>query len=605
MKKFLIVKKFFLGPNFTYLLFRLLNPRFFFLLVRLIAGIIYKLIYLRLLRFTVHLGVIKSLRFKGRTSVIKIRHQIKSIEIATDYFQHICFKSLRIDESNKIPIKVDIASGSVPWTDKFINLEFEDDEDFFSIHRFVWLLKSLKEGISTSKIEWTARQIMSWCSKFKTINDSRVFEPYSISERLVSWCFIIIFIGQYIKVEKFWNELRRSFEFQLSILIKNLEYHGQFTNNHILNNAKCLYICGRLLKLDDVENLGREIVYSEFKEIIQDGVYQEGSSHYQLLLTKSFFEMRFVAEMTNDLKFEKWLTNKIHKMRRICEILLSKYPAKEYPFFGDISPDVEPAWMIGFPFSYLNHQPSPWQKLFNISIPELSNIADLEVLNKSNTEFIKLDFSIWEVWINIKKKGVLCHGHNDNGQVVIFKQGKPVLVDIGRSRYSEHIKSDIGNQLDPSFHNTPRLESCPVEYHKSQGIAEFLATKAVINSRSENSLIFDIVYYSGKIVRREISVDQSKGVKIVDRLMKGDSSEILISTWHFATSVVIKTNLDSANLFEFKDCARVEVRNMNGNNDVKLDPVFRSTSYGSKVPAIALTVESVISPTKAFDMIIN
>jgi hypothetical protein len=603
MKKFLNFKLSFIGPNFYYLLYRSFNPKFFFLLIRYIHCFLEKPVYHRLLRHFDRLGIFKAIRYKNRKSIVRLCMKINTIKVAPDYYNQICFKSLRIDESIKPPEKIDLASGSILWSNGFLNLEFEDPEDFFSIHRFVWLIKSLNSGMSTIKIEWVIKQIQNWCIKFQTQSDVRVFESYSISERLVSWCFIIVFIGQYIDASRFWSELRKSIEFQLLILIKNLEYHGKFTNNHILNNARCLYICGRLFKLQDVENLGKEILFSEFREIIQDGMYQEGSSHYQMLLTKSFLEIRFIAELTEDFEFLTWVTKNVQEMRIVCANLQSQYSADEYPFFGDISPDVEPSWMLGYPFSYSDQQISPWQKLFQISVPVLERTKDSLQKKETKIEYVKLTSPIWEVWVNIKRNGVLCHGHNDNGQVVVFKKGKPVLIDIGLSRYLKNVES--ANQIDPISHCTPRFQSCPIEIPKSQGTAEFLATRAVIKSRTENSIIFDIVYYSGKIVTREIRIDQNKAVKIFDRLSIGNKVEKLNSSWHFASSEAKKTSLDNGMLIEFKDCATVEVRNTSGSQKVSIDQVFRSTSYGSKIRAIKLNVESQISLNDSMEISIH
>jgi hypothetical protein len=591
MMKFSKVKKVFLDPNFLYLSRRFSKDGSCLILLRLIYGLIYNALYTRFVSITAKLGIFKKIRFKGRVSVVKLCDQIKSLEIKADFF-HVTFKSLPLDESKGIPDKIEIASSFITCTDNLFSLNFDDNEDMFSIHRFAWLVKSLGEGASTVKIEWIVKQIQNWCDKYQSVNDVRVFESYSISERLVSWCFIIIFIGQYIGKSSFWNKLHESIELQLFFLIKHLEYHGKFTNNHILNNARCLYICGRLFKLADVANLGKEIIFREFLEIVQDGVYQEGSSHYQMLLTKSFLELLFIAELTGDRVFEDWLRIEIQKMRCVCKKLISEYPSEEYPFFGDISPDTGPDWMLGYPFSVTGQKISPWQNLFQLVI---ADPEEQVILKKSNIEYVKLRSSIWEVWVNIKKTGVLCHGHNDNGQVVVFKKGVPVMVDIGRSRYSEHVESELGNQMDPQYHSIPRFEDSPVEYHKSQGTIEFMATQATIKSRTENSLIFDIVYYSGKVVTREISVDEKMGVKIIDRLSIGNEKEKFNLTWHFAASETEKTLSDDNILIKLKNCASIKISSLAVGFGVSIEDSYRSTSYGNKVPAVALNIEGELS----------
>ena len=58
-------------------------------------------------------------------------------------------------------------------------------------------------------------------------------------------------------------------------------------------------------------------------------------------------------------------------------------------------------------------------------------------------------------------------------------------------------------------------------------------------------------------------------------------------------------------LIEFKDCATVEVRNTSGSQKVSIDQVFRSTSYGSKIRAIKLNVESQISLNDSMEISIH
>jgi len=312
--------------------------------------------------------------------------------------------------------------------------------------------------------------------------------------------------------------------------------------------------------------------------------------------------MLFIAELTNDSDFEKWLRVEVQKMRIVCDNLLSKYPSEEYPLFGNISPDVSPNWMLGYPFSINIQKLSPWQKLFKISILDPGNI---ETSKESKIEYVKLISSTWEVWINIKKNGVQCHGHNDNGQVVVFKKGNPVLVDIGLSRRTTKTEPDLGNQIDPEYHCNLRFENCPVEYNKSQGSVDFLATHAEIKSLSGNNLIFDIIYYSGKVITREIKIDKNEGVKIIDSLSIGNTAEKFRSTWHFAASEVKKTKISHLHTIEFKDCATVEVSNSNSNLEVVIENAFRSTSYGNIHPAKAMNIEGVISLNNKVQISIN
>ena len=209
MKIFLRGKAILSEPNFVYIFSKVIYPKYFLFIIRYIYVFIYVRIYFRIMRLISINDIFKIFRFKYRKQVVKLSNSIKSVEIKTDFFKNINYKSLQLNESVAIPDKIKIASGSINMTNALYNHDFDDNEDFFSIHRFVWLLLSLDEGVSKIKIDWVQTQILKWCLQYEDkFDDKRVFEPYSVSERLVSWCYILIFVGEYIKDIKFWKIIR-------------------------------------------------------------------------------------------------------------------------------------------------------------------------------------------------------------------------------------------------------------------------------------------------------------------------------------------------------------------------------------------------------------
>ena len=119
----------------------------------------------------------------------------------------------------------------------------------------------------------------------------------------------------------------------------HLEFFSGRAQNHILNNARALYLGGQLMGLPEVAQVGRILFKSQTDKLIGlDGFLLEGSSHYQLLLTRTYTEIWWCARVTEDLEFLGWVEDYVKKKNDLVRnaiITLSQDVDTEIKIFGE------------------------------------------------------------------------------------------------------------------------------------------------------------------------------------------------------------------------------------------------------------------------------
>ena len=107
--------------------------------------------------------------------------------------------------------------------------------------------------------------------------------------------------------------------------------------------------------------------------VSSEGFVREGSSHYQFLITRWLLEVRFFAQSNNDFDFLKMLDKYCEKLESKCQFFQTgdtKDCLREYPLFGDISPDCSPEWLLHLSFSRLSRESN--SEDYTSCLPELS-----------------------------------------------------------------------------------------------------------------------------------------------------------------------------------------------------------------------------------------
>lgn len=353
---------------------------------------------------------------------------------------------LNIKNSEEKSYKIQLIGIEIELTDDIFEYNFVDQESLFSVYRFRWLLIGIESYKDYGFINKSMQVINKWIDTFDN-NERRVNETYSICERLLNILYFISIVKNYN--EKLLNnlyikKLEKIYGIQIVDILNNIEDNGKYTNNHILNNARALYILGSILNNKDIIEVSKDLLYLHIDTHIIDGVLLEGSFHYQVLLTRTVLEIYHTAQMVNDKNMIEFIEQYANNMITITQSIHSDF-SDCYPVIGDISPDFPIEFFQGYPFSN-SCTNSCWNNIFNI---KLTN-TDKEI-NSRYKYWDKYIFGNIEIWIVNKNNGVLPHGHNDNGSFHIFFHGKPITIDIGRFTYNRNTMYDF--MLEETMHN--------------------------------------------------------------------------------------------------------------------------------------------------------
>jgi len=523
-----------------------------------------------------------------------------------------------------------VIGSKIPW-----NSQFEDIEDLFSLHRWGWLLR-LSVKYPTVKLgKWGAQVVEDWINNFAKNKKGPIWESYSVSDRIVNGILFICIYNEYIeasvveKISKFISEMAY-------FLVTHLEYHGlKRTNNHILNNARALYIAGIYLKDPLLSKTGKKIWLSELPSMLTKyGFLREESSHYHFLLTRSVLETWWFAKESNDIPFAKKLGKFAIKMIKNCYFFLVKNNfTKEWemPFIGDVSPDFPPDWLITVPISsiavtLMKEEGALGEHNVNIEEDNKSSWASLwgeKLFNyplffPDNKKFQKkfypidgwnrLDFKKITIFWYIKPKGrpyLAYHGHNDIGSFCLYYDGNPVIIDPGRYSYQKTPFAQYGKMA--ISHNTfliDSFEQFPLNWYGI--LPPWYACEPVETFYKEKKDIFKFgIRHKGlyrikgiENVSRVFYLDED-GLTIEDSF-KGEDIHQVFSLFHLApwfnvtkishNKCSIKVCEDFEGLPDFTlqgdaddSNTKISLEVYKGNNNLPLGWYF--SQYGSKIKA--------------------
>ena len=235
-------------------------------------------------------------------------------------------KDIEIDNNIKIiPSRVKVISTYIK-IDKSPKWKhnFEDEEFYFSLHRWNWLLISISENKPRPTFEWGIKLIRSWINEMGVIPNSKASESYSVGERIVNLLlFSRITRNKWDNLPK---DINRFILESINHLINNLEFYGEsLTGNHLFNNARALYITSKVYNLKCLEKFSKEIIKERLNTLItNDGFLREGSSHYHFLFTRWVFELYLISIEFGDKKFNSFLENELEKLISKCNFFLIK-----------------------------------------------------------------------------------------------------------------------------------------------------------------------------------------------------------------------------------------------------------------------------------------
>jgi hypothetical protein len=359
------------------------------------------------------------------------------------HFELFKLDNIQLSEERALEeIGVNLAGTSVPisklvkfWELGTLGDEVYDPEVLDAAHRFHWLLELLAKDISKHQAKDLIYVIERWLDLNESQISGQAWAPYTLSERICNWISIWNISNERLDFgSKLSSRLFAALKKHLEILANKLEYPASgIVNNHILNNARALYIGGSFVGCESIVELGRSIFKLHLPKMIGAGGYLlEASSHYHWLLTKNISEVCHVARNANDKNFYQWINDYKDKMQSAGQRLVPEglVSLSSLPRIGDVSPDIPIDWYD----PKFESKSSGWQKIWGetTSASESDNCCDDGWLVAKNKEWFALVYS------HPGNKGYpIGHGHDDFGSACVFFQGHPLLVDMGRLSYSQ------------------------------------------------------------------------------------------------------------------------------------------------------------------------
>jgi hypothetical protein len=399
--------------------------------------------------------------------------------------------------------------------------DLDDIEVLQSTHRFHWAVEKVAKGLSEANIKLIVEIISNWIKQFSKPDVSQAaWQPYTVSERLCNW---ITFL-QATQVLANYPEYRESFLLAIKnniiYLTETLEYPASgIINNHILNNARALYISGKFFENEYVAAIGREIIIENFPRMTgKNGFLLEASSHYHFLLTRTALEVNKIAQETNDIDFSNWIEKQAQKMLKACQKILPQniHGLDQMPRIGDISPDIPFSW-----FSPISDQLNgDWNKLWSVA-----TLSTRKNSNKFESDgWITIENKNWSIIAFShpdRTQYPIGHGHDDFGSFCLYFDGWEILNDKGCLNY---IPIEKGGSLgrESKDHSGLLIDSENALF-VGTGIKSLLSSVSIgqtnyILGENNDSIIWNIPCINGAKWLRMLKVDSDSSVLIVDKV---------------------------------------------------------------------------------------
>ena len=308
---------------------------------------------------------------------------------------------------------------------------FSDVETLLALHRFAWL-PLMEDSVDPA---WVDILWQAWCVDYGKPSDHWAWHPYTATERAVN----ILAFGRRHGLPGDSVQTLQVLAAHGPAIADRLEYFGEHhTSNHLLNNGRGLYILGVELGLPEAARMGLAILTNEFDRVFSgDGVLREGSSHYQLLLARSYAEV--------------WLAARRHSreetdtLEGFTQKILAATAAMVLPgglsVIGDISPDCSPRWLAamlpGGAGGWLDRLTEDDARAF---LELRQGVVPTPVQAMGNAGWYRLEGGPFSMISHVAPGGwshMPGHGHQDTGGFELHVGDEAVIIDSGRGAYGE------------------------------------------------------------------------------------------------------------------------------------------------------------------------
>ena len=484
----------------------------------------------------------------------------------------------------------------------------EDPEDVYSLNRFGWLLPVLISTGALRSLPLLQKVILYWINKNYNNHEGPGWDSYSISERCVNWLYIISYLGSTSFGDKsLVIKIRNSLRDQISTLQNQLEFRGSSTNNHLINNARALYLTGNFLGNMEAVQIGRNIASHASKTMFsQSGFLKEGSVHYHVLLCRTYLELYWMARRTGDHAFLEILIPHVKKLMSAALFFMSE---SSLPLIGDVSPDYPTSFHFLLP-ALLENKNDNWYSLFGEQLKEFEPMREQNrgLVSSPDAGYYRFSNESYTVFIYVHPMNHIpawSHGHADIGGFIMYWRHKPFLVDTGRLRYRNDAMGRYGRSV--RSHNSISINGKePVVIHGLNGYPQLMYSNYFqpapdVSSEKRGSIDqLRIVFHgfaryikSARIVRTFSFLNTH--LRIEDQI-SGEGYHQVESFFHFAPEV--NTQMDDGQEIQcFLDGQSLKLRAQSSDNvcfmgyrgaEVPSPAGWHSPEYGQALPTWTL-----------------
>ena len=456
---------------------------------------------------------------------------------------------------------------------------FSDPEDQESLHRWNWSvakLSSISLDEKSRLMVWVQQE--NWIDNFQSeISENATakqlrWESYTVGERISNTViFYYLVLGGLPSLK-----ISDAIQDQVRYIIDNLEYFGKNTGNHVVNNARAIYLAGVVYNCEEWKMLSLKIIEREVPVLVtKDGFLREGSSHYQFLFTHWMLEVYYFSTTASDNKMINFLSPYLNLLIQQCHFFLiedKKSKKWSMPLFGDISPDYPPEWLIPLPWSKLAtcfiEAPSKelvntggnWNSLWDgTDVIKNSEEAPLK-LKKSDSliypesGWFRVEQGEFTLFYRMDKESVpdyVGHHHQDLYHFCLYKNGAPIFVDSGRKSYDQAYGSWGQFGLSPQAHNTVTIDDVgglperphryPKKYINSNNSTKIESFEDYVIIIIE-STCFQRLFNPVALIRKIIL--NSNSMEIEDEF-RGDGEHDISTYFHFASETDLQKRVDN------------------------------------------------------------
>lgn len=140
----------------------------------------------------------------SRQKILERVRNFGSVNISIDHLYELPELNFAVQKNyfQENKVKITLASTEVALDDSIFDVEYVDNENYFAANRFIWLYNVLHSFPYENVLEYCLLIMLDWVFQNNVPSNDLKFESYSISERLISWTFFLLFIRKQITIKK-------------------------------------------------------------------------------------------------------------------------------------------------------------------------------------------------------------------------------------------------------------------------------------------------------------------------------------------------------------------------------------------------------------------